>query len=69
MPSNAILREHPDCLLHGALLIAGVWLKDQERIATEQPLYAEAVRTSRIAVDKHKWGPGTMRMKPSVATF
>ncbi len=69
MPTNVILREHPDTLLHGSLLLAGVFLKDPERIATEQPLYAEAVRTSRIAVDRGKWGPGVLRMKPSVTTF
>jgi hypothetical protein len=69
MPTNVILREYPDTLLHGALTLAGAYLKDPERTSMHRDLYSEAVVTARKAVDKGKWGPGVLRMKPSVASF
>ena len=69
MPTNRLLREYPDALLHGSLLEAGLYLKDPERVMAHAPLYQEAIRVARINEDKYKWGPGVLRMKPSVTVF
>ena len=69
MPTNRLLREYPDVLLHGSLVEAGLYLKDPDRVAMHLPLYQEAIRTSKITEDKYKWGPGVLRMKPSVTVF
>lgn len=69
MPTNRLLREYPDVLLHGSLLEAGLFLKDTDRVMSHAPLYQEAIRIGRINEDKYKWGPGVLRMKPSVTVF
>ncbi len=69
MQTNRLLREYPDALLHGALIEAGLYLKDTERVASHLPLYTEAIKTAKITEDKYKWGPGVLRMKPSVTVF
>lgn len=69
MQTNRLLREYPDVLLHGSLLEAGLFLKDPERAMAHAPLYQEAIRMAKITEDKYKWGPGVLRMKPSVTVF
>lgn len=67
--TTRLLREYPDALLHGALVEAGLFLKDTQRVADHLPMYQQACTTARIAEDKHKWGPGVFRMQTSVKTF
>jgi len=69
MQTNRLLQEYPDVLLHGSLLEAGLFLKDTDRVMSHAPLYQEAIRIARINEDKYKWGPGVLRMKPSVTVF
>lgn len=65
-PSNYILKEYPDCLLFGALVVAAPYLGADERIGTWATMYTNAKEETRMAEWRARSGHGALRMRSDV---
>ena len=68
-PTNVLLREHPDALLYGSLVEAGLFLRDPARVQEFAPMYERASQSACITEERRRWGSGPLRMRPGFRTF
>jgi len=61
--TNWLLTYHPDIYLHGALLQAAPYLKDDERVGLWGGLFNTAIEAANVASDKARFSGTTPRMK------
>jgi hypothetical protein len=66
VPTNTLLREYPDCLLFGALVVATPYLGSDERIETWNGFYTNAKEETRMQEWRARSGHGALRMRPDV---
>lgn len=67
--SNYLLKEYPDCLLFGALVVASPYLGADERIQTWATMYTNAKEETRMAEWRARSGHGVLRMRPDVRIY
>ena len=65
-PKNLILREYPDLLLFGALILSAPFLGADERIQTWQIFYSNAFEKTKQAEWRAKASSGVLRMRTEV---
>jgi len=61
--TNWLLTYHPDIYLHGALLQAAPYLKDDERVGLWGGLFNTAIEAANVASDKARFSGTTPRLK------